>query len=139
MRVALIDNGSLEPAAHGSLRAAAAAIGERTGTRVEAVSWRHSDRIEAGALEAGPARTLANWIRAQVAAGEREFLFVPFFISPQGAIGSFLRRDLDRISGELGGVDFSFTDGLGPDSLSAVLADRVREASEAKGLDCPAV
>ena len=94
MTIALIDNGSLEPAAHASLRAAAAAIGERTGTRVEAVSWRHSGRIPAGALDGGPAWTLAPWIRSQVSAGEREFLFIPFFISPQGAIGTALRGDL---------------------------------------------
>ena len=37
MKTALIDNGSLEPAAHACLRAAAAAIGARAGTRGDAV------------------------------------------------------------------------------------------------------
>ena len=47
MKAALIDNGSLEPAAHRNLRRLAAAVGERAGMRVEAVSWKHSDRIPA--------------------------------------------------------------------------------------------
>jgi hypothetical protein len=139
MKVALVDNGSLEPAAHESLRTAAAAIGKRSGTRVEAVSWRHSGRIPAGLLKGGRAWTLAPWIRARVSEGEREFLFVPFFISPQGAIGSLLHRDIEALQVETGGFDFSFTKGLADGTaLAAIVADRVREAA-AGGLQRPAV
>jgi len=140
MRVALIDNGSLEPAAHESLRAAAGSVGKRAGTRVEAVSWRHSGRIPPGALEGGPAWTLAPWVRTRASEGEREFVFVPFLICPQGAIGSRLRRDLEALSDELGGFDFSFTDGLDAGTaLAEIVADLVREAAAAKGLGRPAV
>jgi hypothetical protein len=140
MKVALIDNGSLEPASHEGLRAAAAAIGEIAGTRVEAVSWRHSNRIPAGELRGGPAWTLAPWIRRQVSAGEREFMFVPFFISPQGAIGTALGLDLGRLRDETGGFIHSFTEGIADsDALAAVVAGRVREAAAAAGLRRPAV
>jgi sirohydrochlorin ferrochelatase len=139
MRIAIVDNGSLEPAAHAALRAAAAAVGEEAGIEVEAVSWRHSDRIPAGALGGRPAWTLAPWIRARVSAGEREFLVVPFFISPQGAIGSLLRRDLDRLQAETGGFDLAFTDGIAIPALAAIVESRVREAALANGLRRPAV
>jgi sirohydrochlorin ferrochelatase len=140
MKIALIDNGSLEPAAHACLRAAAAAIGERTGTRVDAVSWRHSGRIPGGALAGGPAWTLVPWIRAQVKAGAREFLLVPFFISPQGAIGSSLREDLDRLRGTEGPFDYAFADGLPADSaLPAIVAGRIRESTSRLGLHRPPV
>ncbi len=140
MKIALVDNGSLEPSAHGCLRAAAAAIGEGAGARVEAVSWRHSSRMPPGALEGGRAWTLAPWVRAQVSAGEREFLFVPFFISPQGSIGTSLRGDLDRLRESEGGLEYSFTDGLSAGtSLPAIIADRVREAIALLGLRRPAV
>ncbi|HMD60462.1 MAG TPA: CbiX/SirB N-terminal domain-containing protein [Opitutaceae bacterium] len=140
MRVALIDNGSLEPAAHESLRAAAARVAGRSGIRVEAVSWRHSDRVGPGSLDGGAAWTLAPWIRARVSEGERSFVLVPFFVSPQGAIGSALRRDLEALSLEAGGLEFSFTRGLdaGAD-LAVIVADRVREAAAAWGLVRPAV
>jgi len=138
MRIALIDNGSLEAAAHAGLRAAAAAIGGVADASVEAVSWRHSDRIPSYALEGGPAHTLVPWVTDLVAAGEREFLFIPFFISPQGAIGSLLRRDLAALREKLGGFDFSFAEGFAEEALAAIVADRVREASGAAGLRKPA-
>jgi sirohydrochlorin ferrochelatase len=140
MKVALVDNGSLEPAAHRALRAAAAAIGERTGTQVQAVSWRHSDRIRGEALRGGSAWTLEPWIRAQLSEGEREFLFVPFFISPQGSIGSSLRRDLEKLREETGGFAYSFAEGLSADSeLPWIVAELVREAAVSGGLRSPAV
>src|ERR1700678_1278126 len=111
MKAALIDNGSLEPAAHEGLRAAG--------------------RIPAAALGGAPAWTLAPWIRSQVSGGEREFVFIPFFVSPQGAIGSLLRRDLEALREEAGGFEFSFTTGLadGP-ALAEIVASRVRDAAE---------
>jgi|SRR5580658_1140673 sirohydrochlorin ferrochelatase len=140
MKVALIDNGSLEPRSHEGLRAAAAAIGESAGTRVEAVSWKHSNRIPAGDLRGGPAWTLAPWIRRHVLEGEREFVFVPFFICPQGAIGSSLGLDLGRLRDETGGFSHSFTDGVADAGvLPAIVAGRVREAAAARGLRRPAV
>jgi sirohydrochlorin ferrochelatase len=140
MKIALVDNGSLAPAAHLGLRAAAAAVGERAGVRVEAVSWKHSDRIPAHALSEGPGSTLAPWIRGQVAAGVREFVFIPFFISPQGAIGSSLQKDLRALQAEAGGFEYSFADGLPADPVLAdIVADRVRETLAAGGLRNPTV
>jgi sirohydrochlorin ferrochelatase len=127
MRIALVDNGSLEPAAHESLRTAAARLSGRTGAAVEPVSWRHSDRIPAQALGGQPAWTLAPWIRACLAEGEREFAIVPYFVSPRGAIATLLRRDLESLRS--GGPAFTcpITDGLEAADLSAIAADRVRE------------
>jgi sirohydrochlorin ferrochelatase len=140
MKAALVDNGSLETAAHAGLRTVAASIGKRAGVPVEAVSWRHSDRIPRGAIEGGPVWTLAPWIRARVSEGERRFVLIPFFISPQGEVGSSLRRDLEALSGELGGFDFSFTEGLAAGTaLSEIVADRVRGAAAERGLRQPAV
>jgi sirohydrochlorin ferrochelatase len=133
MKVALVDNGSLKPAAHGRLREVAASIEKSAGTRVDAVSWKHSDRAGTEAA------TLAPWIRSQVSEGEREFLLIPFFISPQGAIGSSLRRDLTALQGETGGFDFSFTSGLSHSALATIVADRVRETAVAHGLRLPSV
>jgi len=138
MKVALVDNGSLAAAAHEGLRSAARAIAGAAGVAVDAVSWKHSDRVDPGAIGGRPAWTIATWIRAQAAAGEREFAFIPFFISPQGAIGSLLRSDLDAAKEAAGGFEYSFTEGLadGP-VLARIVADRVRSASA--GLRRPAV
>ena len=140
MKVDLIDNGSLEAAAHEALRTAALAIGEKAQVRVESVSWKHSNRIPPATLQRGAAHMLGPWVRSQVAAGEREFIFVPFFISPQGAIGSSLRRDLEELQQDTGGFEFTFTDGLAvANALPAIIADRVRETMTSLEVKRPAV
>lgn len=167
MIVALVDNGSLEPAAHVQLRALATALSERAGVEVHAVSWKHSDRIPSDRLSAigdqrsalsdqlsasgssllapssqhsAPALTLTPFVRARFAAGEREFLFVPFFISPQGAIGSTLRGDLEALRAELGAFSFAFTAGLADrGAVPAIVADRIRETITSGALARPAV
>jgi hypothetical protein len=140
MIVALIDNGSLEPAAHRNLRAVAAALSEATGVAVEAVSWKHSDRVFPAALDGAPAWTLVAWLRNHFAVGEREFLFVPFFISAQGAIGSALRGDLEKLRATLGHFEFSFTAGLAErGALPAIVAARICETIRDKNLSRPAV
>jgi sirohydrochlorin ferrochelatase len=140
VRVALIDNGSLEPQAHRQLRAVAAALSAACGKTVAAVSWKHSDRIPAAALGGEPAWTLAAWMRRERAAGEREFLVVPFFVSPQGAIGSALRQDLDRLAGELGQFTVRFTPGLAESgAVAPIVADRIAETIRAEDLRSPPV
>ncbi|HEX3729028.1 MAG TPA: hypothetical protein VHV47_04445 [Opitutaceae bacterium] len=140
MKIALIDNGSLEPAAHRLLRTAAAAVARLARFPVEAVSWRHSDRIGAGALDGAPARTLAPWLRAAHARGEREFVFAPFLVSAGGAIGAALRADVEALRRELG-FGFAFSAGFAPvtEVLAEIVAARVREAAAAAGWARPAV
>lgn len=129
MIVALIDNGSLEPEAHRQLRTLARRLGEEAGTTVHAVSWKHSDRIPQAELDGTPAWTLAPFVRSLHALGQREFVLIPFFISPQGAIGSALRRDLVALQEELGPFEFTFTAGLADRGvLTEIVADRIRRA-----------
>ncbi len=143
MIVALIDNGSLEPAATLNLRAVAAALSARTGVTVEAVSWKHSDRItQLTALGGQPAKTLAPWLKRHLAKGARDFLFIPFFISAQGAIGSALRTDLEKLQGthKTKPFRFSFTDSLAACSvISRIVVTRIQESITANGLVVPPV
>ncbi|HEY1110614.1 MAG TPA: hypothetical protein VGE76_18330, partial [Opitutaceae bacterium] len=146
MIVALIDNGSLEPAAHRNLRAVAERISARTGVQVHAVSWKHSDRIAPEQLDGTPAWTLAPFVRRMVALGQREFVFIPFFVSAQGAIGSALRHTLESLQRELASpgpdfalgtqpFEFSFTEGLAARGvIPTIVADRIRATALARGL-----
>jgi len=120
---ALIDNGSLAPAAALNLRRVAAELAQLTGQAVTAVSWKHSDRIPADQLGGLPAWTIGPWIRHERARGVTDFRFIPFFISPQGAIGSALRQDLDALAAELGG-SITFTLGLGA-AIPTIVASRI--------------
>jgi sirohydrochlorin ferrochelatase len=136
----LVDNGSLEPAATLNLRRVAAALERAAGRAVAPVSWKHSDRIPAERLEGRPASTLGPFIREHFARGERVFHVLPFFISPQGAIGSSLRRDLEQLQAELGPFSFSFGPGLGETGVIVrIVAERIRETARAAGLVSPPV
>ncbi len=140
MTIALVDNGSLEPAAHRNLRTLASTLSVRTGTTVHAVSWKHSDRLAADSLDGSPGLTIRPWLRAEFHRGERDFLFVPYFISAQGAIGSALRRELEELKVELGGFRFNFADGLAVRGvLPQIVADGIREVIDARQLIRPAV
>ncbi len=140
MIVALVDNGSLEPTAHRNLRAVAAALSARSATKVHAVSWKHSDRIPPAALGGAPAWTLSAFVRAMLALGQNEFVFVPFFINAQGAIGSALRDDLEQLQRETGGFEFTLTAGLAEqNAIPAIVAARIRQTITAQTLPPPPV
>jgi len=118
--VALVDNGSLEPAAHRLLRETAADLSRRTGVSVEAVSWKHSDRIGASRLDP-PAWTLAPWFRRRHAEGKR--------------------GDLCRLAAEAGGAPrIRFCPGLFEAGvLPAILASQVRRTMGEAALTRPVV
>lgn len=143
MTVALIDNGSLEPAATRNLRVVAAALSVDADITVHPVSWKHSDRIPLSALDGDlPGTTLAPFVRTHLARGERHFVFVPFFISAQGAIGSALRRELETLQQEHTDTpfDFTFTAGLADTGvISQIVAARVRETMAIASLERPPV
>jgi sirohydrochlorin ferrochelatase len=140
MTIALVDNGSLEPAAHRNLRAVAATLSARIGLPVHPVSWKHSNRIRAELLDGHPAWTLTSWVSAQVDRGERDLVFVPFFVSAQGAIGSALREDLEHLQAALGGFRFALTSGIAAHrTLVRIVVDRIRETIAANQLKQPPV
>lgn len=143
MTIALIDNGSLEPAATRNLRAVALELSASIDEIVHPVSWKHSDRIALSALDGDvPGTTLAPFIRAQLARGERQFVFVPFFISAQGAIGSALRSELEALQREHAATpfEFTFTRGLADAGvIPQIVASRVRETIDAASLERPPV
>ena len=60
MIIALIDNGSLEPAATLNLRRVAAALTANVGVLVHPVSWKHSDRIAPAELAAATGRIVVS-------------------------------------------------------------------------------
>lgn len=145
MTVALIDNGSLEPAATRNLRTVAATLAASVEVPVHAVSWKHSDRIPLAAMDGDPVgTTLAPFVRAHVAQGENHFVFVPFFISAQGAIGSSLRTDLEKLRAPAGtaasSFDFTFTGSLADSGVIAqIVAARVRETIALAAIEQPPV
>ena len=86
----LADNGSLEPAATLSLRTIAARLEDALGRKVVPVSLLHSDAVPADQLAGQPAELLVDALVARLQSGESDFLIVPLFFGPSGALADAL-------------------------------------------------
>lgn len=95
--ILLVDNGSLEPAATLGLRAIAAALSARTGRVVEPISLLHSSAVPVESLGGIPAEILEPALEQRLVAGAREFVIVPLFLGPSGALTDYLPKRLARL------------------------------------------
>jgi sirohydrochlorin ferrochelatase len=95
--IALLDNGSLRPAATLALRRTAAALAERVGRSVYPVSLLHSNKIPADELGGEAAATFGPWLRRRAEAGAREFVVVPYFLGPSRALTEYLPERVAKL------------------------------------------
>ena len=98
--VFLVDNGSLRPQVTFFLRSLADALAKRTVLRIEAVSLLHSHKIAADKLNGVPATIVKRRLRECLAAGQRDFIFLPLFLGPSLAVTDYLPQIVDELSGE---------------------------------------
>ncbi|MFT3830496.1 MAG: CbiX/SirB N-terminal domain-containing protein [Opitutaceae bacterium] len=143
--IALLDNGSLRPAATLALRAVAAALADRTGRAIAPVSLLHSGKIPAAELGGVPAETLSPWARRCAETGERELVVVPYFLGPSRALTEYLPERVAKWSEQWPELRVRSAPALGEgaaaaDRLAAVLEKRVRTTLAQRGSEgVPAV
>jgi hypothetical protein len=155
MRYLLVDNGSLRAASVLNLRRVARELSQATGQEILPASLLHSSKVPAEQLEGEEAVNLERRLRLFLEVGEREFTIIPFFFGQTGAITDYLPERLAYRRNKHG--DFAVwrtpfvgegkrTKGLeglkghkGSEDLVAILADRVREVMEEKGIVRPRV
>jgi len=138
MKILLVDNGSLEPAAVLALREVARRLAEKVGRPIFPVSLAHSDKIPAAALGGEAAKCVEAFLREQLERGddkrgslgnEREFVIVPFFIGPSRAVTHSLPKLVEKLRAEFPDLRVRIAPvlhELGDESLARILADRVR-------------
>lgn len=85
-----MDNGSLAPAAAFCLREAAVRLGAALQQPVEPVSLLHSNAIPPDQLAGIPAETLESALKHRLKDGRSDFVIVPFFFGPSGALSDYL-------------------------------------------------
>ncbi len=131
--LALVDNGSLEPAATLILRRIAACLSAEIGAPVEPVSLLHSDKVPAAELAGTPATTFEPWLKRCVAEGERDFGVLPLFFGPSGAITDYLPVRVEAVRASVPDLrlrvapPLADAEGQGEDRIAAMLLDRVME------------
>lgn len=138
MKILLVDNGSLEPAATLGLRELARRLGAQVGQRVLPVSLLHSHKVPPAQLHGEPAVTLEPFLREQLAAGETDFVMVPLFFGPSRAISDYLPGVVEQLHAEHPALRVRIAPVLhrsGEVALARMLAERVRETRTASFTD----
>jgi sirohydrochlorin ferrochelatase len=128
----LVDNGSLEPAATLALRGLAAGLAAKIGRPVEPVSLLHSSAIDPALLEGQPTEILEPALERRLAAGQSDFLVVPLFFGPSGALTDYLPKRVAHLRMKHPALNVKLAAPLhvgGDDRLALILADHVRAAS----------
>jgi sirohydrochlorin ferrochelatase len=135
--ILLLDNGSLQPAAVFSLRAIAAQLGTELGRPVEPVSLLHSSAIPADQLAGTAAEILEPALERRLQAGIADFLIVPLFFGPSGALNDYLPARVRLLKAQYPRLQVRLASPLvdltaPPDHrLAGLLEDRVRSATPA--------
>jgi hypothetical protein len=141
----LFDNGSFRPDATRSLRTLAARLQPRLGSEVKPVSLLHSTRISAEELDGVPAQLLEpaldNWFAHNP---QGRAVLLPLFFGPSGALVDYVPERMVSLNARHPGGRMVLADpmvlpGEEPLELVAVLADRARSATAAKGWVRPKV
>lgn len=126
----LMDNGSLEPAATLGLRRLAVDLAANIGQRVEPVSLLHSSAVPAEKLGGTPAEILEPALERQLAVGQNDFLIVPLFFGPSGALTDYLPKRLAHLRSKHPTLSVQVAAPLfaaGDDRLARILADQVMD------------
>lgn len=130
MKILLVDNGSLEPAATLALRELARRQAAATGREILPVSLLHSNKVPVDQLGGLVAETVEPFLRAQAAEGETNFVVLPLFFGPSRAISEYLPGVVEKLRAEFPTISVRIAPTLfaaDDDRLVKMLAGRVRE------------
>lgn len=130
MKILLVDNGSLEPAATFGLRDLARRLSEHVDREVWPVSLLHAHKVPPAELNGEPAVIVEDFLRAQLSAGETEFVILPLFFGPSRAISEYLPGIIAKLSAAHPALRVRVAPVLhraGETALADMLDDRVRD------------
>jgi len=116
--ILLVDNGSTRVDAALQLRRLAETLSHKTGKKINAVSLKHSDRINIDDVKnklAGiTARVFREFMTEHLSAGQREFILIPLFFGNSRALSSFVPDEKAELESEFGSFNLNMTEVLYP-------------------------
>lgn len=137
--ILLVDNGSLQPAATLNLRDIASRLSHALACPVDPVSLLHSSAIPADQLGGKEAEILEPALERRLRAGISDFLVVPLFFGPSGALGHYLPERIGLLKSKYPLLQVRVAAPLidpaksGDRRMAAILEERVRAVLPAVG------
>jgi hypothetical protein len=128
----LVDNGSLEPASILALRGVAAKLSQRIGQPVQPVSLLHSSGVPADKIGGVAAEILEPALERRLGIGLEDFLILPLFFGPSGALTDYLPARLAHLRGKHRHLNVAMAAPLyqpTDERLARILADHVRSVA----------
>ena len=95
-KIALVDNGSVIPAATLDLRDIAKRLSEALGMLVDPVSMAHSDKVPREKIGGERAVLWRNYVAQSIVSGVQEIVVLPMFFGPSRALSYSLPRQFDK-------------------------------------------
>jgi sirohydrochlorin ferrochelatase len=132
----LLDNGSLQPAATLRLRDLAKELAGRINVPVSPVSLLHSSGVPPEQLGGVAAEIFEPAVLRRLASGLNEFVVVPLFFGPSGALTDYLPARVAHLRKAHPELKVRVALPLfqaGDDRLARILADKVQESAAAIG------
>ena len=128
--VLLIDNGSLRANATLQLRKLAEKLNLKSGQKIHPVSCKHSNKIPANELNNQAANTFGEFMKAQLATGEKEFILLPLFFGNSRALTSFIPNEVALLEQEFGKFELKIAETIyplpqGEPDLTTIIYDHV--------------
>ena len=130
--ILLVDNGSLKPAATLNLRAIASRLSSALVCPVDPISLLHSDIIPPGELGGREAEILGPALERRLRAGTDDFLVVPLFFGPSGALTNYLPERISLLKAKYPRLQVRIASPLvdpaepGDRRMAAILDEQVR-------------
>ncbi len=136
----LLDNGSLQPAATLRLRDLAKELAGKINGPVSPVSLLHSSGVPAEQLSGVAAEIFEPAVLRRLASGRSEFVVVPLFFGPSGALTDYLPARVVHLRKAHPELNVRFAPPLfqaGDHRLGRIIADKVKESAVALGARGP--
>ena len=135
--IILMDNGSLRAEATLQLRKVAEVLSVRLGKKVHPVSLLHSSKVSEDQLNGEPAKTFVPFLRERRAEGNDNFVVLPLFFGPSGALVDYLPSRVQALQEEgWGALQVDVLETLvqtEDDRVAQIMARLVREKLAVEG------
>jgi len=113
-KILLVDNGSIRPSATLLLRKLASSLSEKSGLTIYPVSLRYANRIGRELLEGKPASTLVPFLSRQLQDHHKQFILLPLFFGPSGALNDYVPEQIRLLEEEYGVIDLRIAQAIYP-------------------------